>query len=138
MYPIVLTEVSWSTFKRDGSVENHWVAVSPVTEGAGEVKIRKWVKLIPIVGLRVVAHEVEHMRCADFSSDDTHHDSPKWAAELQERKVHYCGRSFGYRGFISLKHLTPASIEAAKVLIAEGKAGVDAEDGSRLNPSGGM
>lgn len=116
-----LKEDTWASYNRS-SPKHRWLGKA-VAAGK-QVYIRKYLKHIPVVGLRIIAHEVEHLTKADFASNADHHD--------EGDTPHYCGRSFSWKGFFTLKHLSRASVRGARELKQSGRAVVEYEEGSLL------
>lgn len=127
---IYARQESWSTYDSKNP-DKHWVGRSSIENRCGRIEVRTGVRHIPIVGVRIYAHEVDHLISASFRTDDDHHDGPAWA-KAHGALPHYCGRSFSWRGFLSLKHLSSESIRCAKILIKSGIVIPTLEKGSRL------
>lgn len=141
-----LEEHSWNTFNRNDP-KQHWVGKMNTKNRI--VHMRRWLKHIPLAGVRIAAHEVEHATHADFASSRDHHDHPAWATKTG-RKRHDCGRSFsvkpdglskaasfglGWLHWFRTKHLSRTSIRAARRLLKDGRVEVQYEKGSKLDTS---
>ena len=122
--------------KRDGAQWVMWAdAENRVVHARSIFKGAKWVAKIPVLGWiwgRIVernyAHELGHLARADFTSNAEHHDDERWRGG----KKHYCGRSYSWRGFLSLKHLDAALLAGARELVKTGSTNIAYEEGSLL------
>lgn len=128
--PISLVQHTWKSYNKH-SPKHRWLGLAEAD--LKEVWVRQGLTAIPIVGVRIVAHEIEHLTKWEFKRNEDHHDHVHWA-QRTGMKNHYCGRSFSWRGFFTTKCLSKESVAAAKRLISKGVVTVNAEPGSLLNP----
>lgn len=128
---IGLRTVSWKGYKKSkGGVPGSGTWVARTAAGSSIIEVRKGILLIPFVAKRILAHEIEHLIFADFASNDDHHDSEVWA-RTNETAPHYCGRSFSWRGFLSMRHLrTPPRL--VSILRSKGAVLAPCEVDSKL------
>lgn len=126
-----LEVVGWSTYKR-GDPQLGWIAVGEATPAGYHIRIRRGLAHLPFIGRRIIRHEIEHGACADFRSNDDHHDSEAWASRAGAAP-HHCGRSHSWRGVFSTKHLR-LHPKHADLLVKEGHAPIPCEPGSLGRP----
>lgn len=128
-YRVALHVESWRDYEV-GNPGRGWFGYAP--SDPPRVVVRRWIAWIPILGLRVLRHELEHLVFADFDSTDEHHDSPKWAA-ANGAQVHECGRATnGFLTMFRTAHLqTPAA--PARILREKGHVEIEYEPGSAID-----
>lgn len=94
------------------------------------VYVRRGLHLLPhLVLVRILAHEIEHLLEPDFTRNRDHHSA-----------LHFCGRTASFLGALSLRHLSPESIRAARYLAIYPAQPVVVKvwRGSKLRPGAGL
>lgn len=119
---IRLVKKPWKDYKYRHP-DNGWLGITlPETRG---VYVRNYIAWVPIVGIRLIRHEVDHKWCGDFSSKRCHHDVGA--------NPHECGRATdGFLTQFMSSHLRTSRQDAIK-LRRQGSITVSYEEGSQLD-----
>jgi hypothetical protein len=90
--------VSWRGFW-----SNPWFAMTWLGMARAQVEIRSGLRWVPYLGVRILRHELDHIRDPGFRHPDPVHDR------------HICGRSHAWYSFWTSRHLQTTIGEAAQL-----------------------